>query len=557
MFRIKRKYFVLVILALITTGLLVWFRAFVFENVAVTLNERIQSLKISGFNITYDSLHVDWLGNVIEIDNLLLEKNTYDTACAHPEFISVALVRAEGLSLIQLLFRKTLVLEAVHLEGARMVLHENSRIAIDSISRQRNEFSLRVDRVVARHADIVYTDSAYCETIAGVKSHLSMRGLRLDFHVNKPFAYNVETMTLDSVEVRLPAQFYTMRAKQMVLNMEKKAFRADSIEVIPDLGKLEHGRKHGFEIDRYECAVPSLAASGLSFARGDSLEVRASLAEIQFTIKVFRDKRLPFVRKTKALPVALLHDLPFPLHIDSLKVRDSFVQYDEIVEATSEPGGIFFDNMNAVLSNVSSVSRSGNMTLRAHARLYGQGNLALFATFPFDEQLRSSVSGNIRDFSLPKLNAILTPSTQLMVESGNMKELSYNFTFNDRESQGEVALNYENLKLATYKDEEKTDGEGREKDNFKTFMINTFVFKKNMTEDMPEEKRTGTVSYVRDEARSIFNFWSKSLVSGIKSAYDLDKPAARNDDRESKKEERMSRREARKQKRAEKKKERG
>src|SRR5690606_3704709 len=122
---------------------------------------------------------------------------------------------------------------------------------------------------------------------------------------------------------------------------------------------------------------------------------------------------------------------------------------------------------------------------------------------------------------------------------------------------GEIALNYEGLKLLTFKDEEKTDGDGAEKDNFKTFIMNTFVFKKNMTEDMPEEKRTGTISFVRDETRSIFNFWTKSLVSGIKSAYNLDKTAARKDERASRKEERLSKREARRLKRAEKKRERG
>lgn len=557
MISIKRKYIVLAVLALIVAGILVWVRIYIFDHVTVAINERIQSLKISGFNIRYDSLHVDWRRNVIEINGLLLDRNAYDTTCTYPEFISVALVRAEGLGLMQLVFRNVLALHEVHLQGVRMVLRQNAMPAIDSATQQKNEFTLRIDRVFARHADIRYTDSAHCETVASIKGHLSMTGLDLDFHPDEPFRYGVKTVTMDSLEVKLPAQFYTIRVQQVALNAQKKAFRADSIQVIPDLGKLEHGRKHGYEIDRYECAIPSFAASGLSFSLDDSLDVKAGLAEMRFTLKVFRDKRLPFLRKEKPLPVTYLQSLPFRLSIDSLRVSDSFVQYEEFVETTSEPGGIFFDKLNAVIVNVSSYAKTGNLTLRARTGLYGQGNLTLFGTFPFEKNKRSSVSGAIKDFNLEKLNPILTPSTQIKIESGQMKELSYNFTYNARESAGEIALNYEGLKLLTFKDEEKTDGYGAEKDNFKTFMMNTFVFKKNMTEDMPEEKRTGTISFVRDETRSIFNFWTKSLVSGIKSAYNLDKTAARKDERASRKEERLSKREARRLKRAEKKRERG
>jgi hypothetical protein len=65
------------------------------------------------------------------------------------------------------------------------------------------------------------------------------------------------------------------------------------------------------------------------------------------------------------------------------------------------------------------------------------------------------------------------------------------------------------------------------KDNLKTFIINTFVLKKNMDDRLPAEKRTGTVLFYRDTTRSTFNYWWKSLSSGLKSAFHLDKPAAK------------------------------
>ena len=280
------------------------------------------------------------------------------------------------------------------------------------------------------------------------------------------------------------------------------------------------------------------------------------MAEIQFYLKVFRDKRQPFLKKEKLLPVEQLKDLPFSLGIDSLKIRKSYVQYEEFAEGSSEAGSVYFDNLYASLYNINNTSKTGSTKLRAKANLFGQGNIDVFVNFPLETKKRSAVSGSIANFSLPEINTMLTPTTNIKVESGEMKKLSFNFSFSEIRSDGEIELNYENLKLVIFKEDED-NRKDYEKDNLKTFIMNTFIFRTNMDEDVPEEKRTGTVDYIRDNNRSIFNFWVKSLISGIKSAYNLDKAEAKKIEKEDKKEQRLSKREARKVKRAEKKKERG
>ena len=44
-----------------------------------------------------------------------------------------------------------------------------------------------------------------------------------------------------------------------------------------------------------------------------------------------------------------------------------------------------------------------------------------------------------------------------------------------------------------------------------------------MDGNVPEHKRTGVIDFHRDTSKSIFNYWWKSLLTGIKSAYNLDK----------------------------------
>ena len=111
MLKLNRKYILLAITVVIAIAASVWLRSHIFSNMGVTLHQKIQSLNFSGFNVRYDSIAVNWIGNVIEIDNLLLEKNAYDTTCVYPEYISADKVRVEGIGLIQLVFRNVLSVE--------------------------------------------------------------------------------------------------------------------------------------------------------------------------------------------------------------------------------------------------------------------------------------------------------------------------------------------------------------------------------------------------------------------------------------------------------------
>jgi len=556
---IKNKYkaiIIILLISLVTAGF-IWVRSYVFSKLGLAINRKIESLKVSGFNVKYDSLSVDWKKNIVEIHGLLLDKNPYDTACVNPEFISIAKVRADGIRLFPLILSNTLDFEELYLETPRVAMRENSMFRLDSAAQREIEFVLKVDRVLIKEANLQYTDSLDCEVITALQSNISIDGLQMEFRIDKKFEYTADKVMLDSSEVHLPRAFYTLWVKETTLDFSDEKLSIDSLKIVPDFGNVEFGRRRGYEVDRFEAIIPYIKATNLSFSFLDSTWVKAELAEVRFFLKVFRDKRLPFKKIPKPLPVDAIQDLPFGLLIDSLRIIKSYVQYDEFPEEGSDAGGVYFDNLYAVLSNINNTVADGHAQLRANASLMGHGNIEVSVTFPFNRDQRSSISGSLHDFPIEKINPMLTPSTNIKVTSGIMHKLTFNFWFNAIRSDGEIELNYEDLKLVIYKEDDESKEAGPQKDNLKTFILNTFVFRKNMDEKLPEEKRTGTVMYERDDNRSIFNFWVKSLLSGIKSAYNLDKMAEKKDERESKKEERLAKRLERKQKKAVKKRDRG
>lgn len=550
MVRRRKVFFLILVIAIVAvTASMVWLRSYLFSSLTVGLNEKIDSLRVSGLTITYDSISVDWMKNVIQIEGVLAQRNAYDTTCTYPEFVRIDAVRATGLRLIPLVMRNTLSVANLYLDDARIVMRPNSLFRLDSASIKRKKFALRFDRIFAKSAHVEYVDSATCTRLLGFKTDFLADGVSMEFDPGHPMSWKAGRMTFDSLQIRVLDHPSTYEVRRVEADLAHNLVSIDTIRLIPDFGKAEYGRRFGYEVDRIEGTIPFIRAHGLRVDLTDSVRLSANTLEVQFYLQVYRDKRLPFKSEHKYLPTTRLRRLPFGLTLDSLKVIKSYVQYEERRSESPAPGKVYFDDLEAVFLNVSNNPKS-EMKLEAHALLMGDGKVTLAARFPVAANKRASMRGTLRDFTISKINSMLTPAANLKVESGNMENLSFNFLYSAKESTGEIELNYRDLKLAIFKEEEKTKGKGPEKDNFKSFMLNTFVFRKNMDGNVPEEKRKGAVSYVRDDSRSIFNFWMNSVLSGIKSAYDLDKKAEKKSKRQLKQEERLVRREARKARKA-------
>lgn len=527
----------------IGVAVLIVARSYIFDRLKETLHEKVRSLNKTDLNIRYDSIYIDWRRNLILVDKLVVEKDAYDTTCAYPEFISVEKVRIEGFSILSFLFRKKLSFENVSLMKPHIVMRQASRLLQDSSggndsSRgKENGFRLAIDAVHLYGAHFEYTDSAACKPVTDVKSTLHGLYLAFDAQPGKPPKYSLQAVQLDSTTVELPDEFYTLRVKALAADLKKGTLRLDTLSVTPHHPKLAFGRKKGFETDRVEGVVPFLNLSGLKLRYVDTFAIEAKSVSVQTFLKIFRDKRLPDKKKTKLLPLQQLRKLPFGISIDSLRMVKSYISYEEFQIEAGVPITVFFDDITATLLHINNdpSMAQGETILKAKCAFMGKGSVELVTVMPWQAEKNCTVEGNVKNFNLQNINPLLEPLANMKIESGIMKRLHFKYAYNSTRADGEVALNYENLKVISYKDDEKLekdkkrkrnrnkDPEDLKKDNLKSFIINAFVIRKNMDESVPEEKRTGAILFYRDTSKSLFNYWWKSVYSGIKAAYNLDK----------------------------------
>lgn len=96
------------------------------------------------------------------------------------------------------------------------------------------------------------------------------------------------------------------------------------------------------------------------------------------------------------------------------------------------------------------------------------------------------------------------------MKTGIVESLKAEFEVKSDTSSGEVLLLYRDLKISFL---EEDSGEQRFQERLKDFVANTFSIKSENTEEDP---RVGKIQFERETNKSIFAYWWKSLLSGIK-----------------------------------------
>ncbi|MDZ7646168.1 MAG: hypothetical protein U5K54_02715 [Cytophagales bacterium] len=122
--------------------------------------------------------------------------------------------------------------------------------------------------------------------------------------------------------------------------------------------------------------------------------------------------------------------------------------------------------------------------------------------------------GSLNRFDLTELNKVFVPFKAISIRSGQLDRLTFSVRLNNDVSDGELSFLYSNLKIDRLN---KDDLKNRDFDNsFKSLLANTFLIKKSNPSGN-SDPRIGVIHYKRAKEKSIFDFWIKSVLDGMRS----------------------------------------
>lgn len=519
--RKRRKIIpVILITSLLLAVLFFGGRYFLFTKIRDKIEEQLSLLKEKGIDIKYDYMNVNVFTGKIEFYQLSVDvgkDSISGISCLIPHFL------VKGVELIPFIRDRSLVINYITLQEARVTYTPGvSLFEKDSTSSKKLLLqNVSIGAIAMPSMKFILHDSTARDTVMRVSCDLEFDNIGIERQTDS-LAWRKGEVRLGDFSIDLPKVFYQAHIKNVSMNLMKKTLALDSIHIRPSLGRRKFMQAYGKEIDYISGMIPYLKLTNVNWLTYPTSRLEISKILLQMQLRVFRDKRYPFIKNhTTTLPSHFLQQLPFQLTIDSILVQDSYVSYEEFPEEGDSTGIVVFDKLFATITQVhNNPEFQRPIEMKAYSRFMGAGDLNATFTFPYNTSAPYYLAGNITNLRMSSLNRMLGAAAKVKIESGTMTNLKFNFAYTLLKSSGEVELNYEDLKILSLR-------ENKDKKQaisaIKTLLLNTFIIKKDMDEDVDRDKRTGTIGFYRDQKRSIFNYWWKSVFSGIKSAYKLDK----------------------------------
>jgi len=226
----------------------------------------------------------------------------------------------------------------------------------------------------------------------------------------------------------------------------------------------------------------------------------------------YRDKRKP--RKPgniRLLPVNLVKKIPAQLLIDTVKLNNAFVEYEEISEKTNAAGKITVAKLDSRITHFRNYDLSATDSLHIIANGLLEKNIA--TKLDYKESYTDSLGGflmtaQMDSADLTILNPILKPLASAELQSGQLDSMTMRIVGREAFATGEMKMAYANLKVNVI-----THGKKR---GLLTFFANSLI-KNNNTE------KTGTIFFKRLRDRSAINYLVKITFSGISSSIGIKK----------------------------------
>ncbi|MEQ8711766.1 MAG: hypothetical protein RIC80_02055 [Cyclobacteriaceae bacterium] len=325
---------------------------------------------------------------------------------------------------------------------------------------------------------------------------------------------NLEYFITDSLnKIEIGSYRTSLREKRLTLT---------DIKMNPTLDQDAYAIAFGEQTDWINASIDSIDFRGVNWRAlifDDKVDIESTKAK-GLEMSVYRDKRIARgEERFKGLPHRNLQALDIPIAVGQFDLVDGNISYTEHVEESSYEGTMTFTDVDASFLNLvntsEALSKNEVLSINARAQLMGHGALTLNATANLkDEKGSFLVVGKLDKMDLTELNRMMEHVAFVKIRSGLNNKMEFSIEANEDFALGEMTFYYEDLKISMIsKKDESEKGMGPA---LGSFFANAFIINSNNPRWL--FVRDGNIFYERNTTRSIFNYLSKSVLSGVVSS---------------------------------------
>lgn len=480
-------------------------RWFVVQQIRAALFDWMITFRKSGAQIHVQDVDVAFWASNINITNLqLLVPDSNSTRGVH---VNVQRLVLQGYELIRWLKSGELLIHSVSVT-APAIRYTSLRQTTRGSPEEGALKKLTIEKWAIVSGTITCLDSTSGETRWHAGTNIEGRNLVWSRSGSTGGRTQLEDVQLTRAFLQ-QGDTYLITAKSIAYNQAFRRIRADSIGLQPLGTHNQFVRKVGHQTDEISGWIPWLTLEG--FDPPDSvMGWHPRSVNLGFTLNIYRDLRYPDVKAPPhMMPIPLLHSLPFRFHVDSINLRAGDITYEEVPASDTPSGSVSFNALKATILNLSNDS-TGEVIMDAQCKFMNRGDLNVHFTFPQTAGRLYDVKGSLGKFPLTAINQITRSSANLQVNSGTLNELQFYFRYNGYRSDGELTINYNDLRFVSLRADEK------QSTRKVTSWLLGIIMDRNNDYTHSRARRTGYIHWERDPQSGLPSYWWKSILSGLK-----------------------------------------
>ncbi len=331
-----------------------------------------------------------------------------------------------------------------------------------------------------------------------------------------PFDYANIEFSADSVNLNLSKEFELTTGK-LVFNAERNETIITNFKLIPTYGQKKFSAMTNVQKQWVAISLDSFKVVDIHFEKFIQHGVfeinKVSLTNVN--VGLYKDKSKPEPPfKKQLLPASALRTMKIDLSIDTIEVKKSRIVINEKSSKTGQLSYLSFEDLNAQVYGFTndSIQLSANKYLSVYAQTKAMNAAKVNFEAHFDLLSTTdlhTVKAQVGSVKMKVFNKVLEPMMSVVVTSGNIISLNYQYKANDTEAKGMLDFEYENVKLEVLSEDVQA-----KKQNFMSLAANT-VIKSNNRKDNPKNYAYGVIKAQRVQNKNIFPFLWHSIQSGI------------------------------------------
>lgn len=319
--------------------------------------------------------------------------------------------------------------------------------------------------------------------------------------------------------IKLPDSLYVLKIGKTSLLTKNSKIHIQNLSLIPLHKKYAFAHINGKQTDRLTINVKDIQC--LKVDLRELLDKQEIISEEivvnNVDIKAFRDKRVPFDKSRRPkMPQDVIKELEVKLKVLNLRIRNLNVAYEEVPESGGDPGKVTFKRIFARITDINNdstaIKNGQTIWITAQGYLMGKGLIKAKFKVPLNSPNGAYYySGTLGAMDFSEMNPMVEPVAFIEIKQGKIRKMEFDVAADNDRARGTLKFYYNDLKIELL---DKESGSAGLKEKVGSFIANNFI----VISDNPGKEgfRTGDIDFHRDKSRFIFNYWWKSILSGIK-----------------------------------------